>query len=184
MIRSNWYSMVRGVLCFLIDSAMKGMWPDGKEMKAMVQQTTRETTAAMHMMANDVSKVMSSSAINPNPIHVFTPDFQETNGDWTFDSGSHLQILPQITLYCAGLSTRGPRTGSSEAVFSKSGSPPALYCGYMGSVRHSPSHATPISDVSFLYSGLREERYLVSRLVCYVVGNLSYLPALRSSKKS
>ena len=139
--------MVRGVLCFLIDSAMKGMWPDGKEMKAMVQQTTRETTAAMHMMANDVSKVMSSSAINPNPIHVFTPEFQETNGDWTFESGSHLQILPQITLYCAGLSTRGPRTGSSEAVFSKSGSLLALCSGLTASVRHS-TFPVPLSDVS------------------------------------
>ena len=91
---------------------------------------------------------------------------QEASGDRTFESGFLLQIHPQIKLSCAELSTKEPQTGSSEAVFSRSGSSPDHYSGSMASVRHSPSHAAPLSDLSFLYSGLREERHLVSHLVC------------------
>ena len=49
------------------------MWPDGKETKAMVQQTARDMTA----IVNNVSEVTSSSVINPNPGLLFTPDFSE-----------------------------------------------------------------------------------------------------------
>ena len=132
----------------------------------MVQQTTRETTA----MANNVSEVMSLSPLTLTPGHVFTPTSQETSGDMTFESGSHLQIHPQITLSCADLSTRGPRTGSSEAVFSGSGSPPPPFSGFMASVCHLPRLAAQLSDVTFHYSGLREERHLVRCLVYLFFG--------------
>ena len=68
------------------------MWPDGKETKAMVQQTTRETT----MIANDVSEVMSSSAITVTLALVTYLGLisQETSGGRTFESGSRLPIHP------------------------------------------------------------------------------------------
>ena len=111
---------------------------------------------------------------------------QETSGDRTFESGSHLQIHPQITLSSAGLSTRELQTGSSEAVFSKSGSPLGHCSGSMASVsRHSPTQADSLSNVTFNYSGLREERHLVRCLLSlYILANLSYLLALLLSKKS
>ena len=54
---------------FLIPSQVS-IWPDGKETKALVQQTTRETNAIMQLMANNATEVMSCVGhyrINPNP---------------------------------------------------------------------------------------------------------------------
>jgi hypothetical protein len=62
------------------------------------------------------------------------------------------------------LSTREPQTGSSKAVFSKSGSPLAPCSGSTASVRHS-TFPVPLSDVTCLYSGIWEKRPLV-RLSC------------------
>ena len=109
----------------------------------------KETKAIVHLMANDVSEVMSTSSSNPNP---FTHDAelssqQGASGDRIFECGSHLPIHPRIMLSCAVLSTRVPQTGSSEAVFSKSGSLLALCSGLTASVRHS-TFPVPLSDVS------------------------------------
>ena len=134
-----------------------------KRLDKLTQEEVRMATAQLLKITHDVK---SSSVISPNPGHVFTPDPQEASGDRTFESGSRLQIHPQIKLSCAELSTKEPQTGSSGAVFSRNGSPSAHCSGSMASVRHSPSHAAPISDLSFHYSGLREERHLVSHLVC------------------
>jgi hypothetical protein len=35
------------------------IWPDGKDTKAMVQQTAKEATAIMQLMATNASEVMS-----------------------------------------------------------------------------------------------------------------------------
>ena len=49
------------------------MLPDGKETKAIVQQTVKEAAANMLLLANDVTEVMSSSSCNPNPrLHIDT----------------------------------------------------------------------------------------------------------------
>ena len=56
--------------------------PDGKETKAMVQQTTRETNAIMQLMANNVSEVMSSWFIKPRLGRVFTLD---SGNQWRHD---------------------------------------------------------------------------------------------------
>ena len=51
--------------------------------------------------------------------------------------------------------------------------------------RHSPTQADSLSNVTFNYSGLREERHLVRCLLSlYILANLSYLLALLLSKKS
>ena len=86
-----------------------------------------------------VSEVISTLTTNPNPVihDVELSSQQGASGDRIYECGSHLPIHPRIMLSCAALSTRVPQTGSSEAVFSKSGSLLAHYSGFTASVCHS-----------------------------------------------
>jgi hypothetical protein len=65
--------------------------------RVVMQQTASEATTIMHLLTNHVGEVWS---LTLTPI-----------------TRPHLPIRPQITLSCAMLSTRGPRSGSSEADF-------------------------------------------------------------------
>jgi hypothetical protein len=114
------------VICYIFPLifSLTSMRPDGKETKAIMQ-----------LMANNITKVMSSSYYNPNSWLRIDGPHQETSGDRTFESGSHLPIHPQTTFSCAALNIRAQQTGSSGVVFSKNGRPPVRCCGSMGSVR-------------------------------------------------
>ncbi|KAI0277874.1 hypothetical protein BGY98DRAFT_578029 [Russula aff. rugulosa BPL654] len=48
----------------------------------------------------------------------------------TFETGSHLRIRPQITTFCGRLISGEQPTGSHAALFSKTGNPLVLSCGY------------------------------------------------------
>ena len=50
------------------------MRTDGKETKAIVQQTAKEAMAIMQLMADNVSEVKSASiSITLTPVHTLTP---------------------------------------------------------------------------------------------------------------
>ena len=133
--QSDWYSTVCDKNNFLLILPSTSVWLDGKKTKTILQETARETTALMQLTANDISELKSSCLVTLTPL--LSPiSLQGVSGVRNSEGGSRLQILQQIKLFCAVLSTKEPLSGSSEVVYSRSGNPPVRYCGFMGSVCH------------------------------------------------
>ena len=55
---------------------------------------------------------------------------QGTASEIAFEIGYHLRIPPQITIFCVTLISREQPTGSLAALFSMTGNPLVLSCGY------------------------------------------------------
>lgn len=62
---------------------------------------------------------------------------QGTSSEIAFGTGYHLRIRPQITTFCVTLISREQPTGSLAALFSMTGNPLVLSCGYTETVSSS-----------------------------------------------
>ena len=134
----------------------------------MVQRTIRETTA----MANNVSEIMSSSAINPTPrSRIYAWPHRKPVA-----TGPSKLVLVSRSIHKSHYPVRGSARGNRELVL-----PRQSFRGvevhrlsaldpWQACVIHPHTFIAPLSDLSFHYSGLREERHLVRRLVCLCCG--------------
>jgi hypothetical protein len=85
----------------------------------------------------------------------------------TFETGSHLRIRPQITTFCGRLISGEQPTGSHAALFSKTGNPLVLSCGYTEIVSSFSILDVIRFDHLQTHSGLGQERTMVRPFVLF-----------------
>jgi hypothetical protein len=139
---------------------------DGKETRAVIQQTTRKTTTIMQLMANNVSEVTSPSSRNPsNPSHSRSNRMPVATGPSKVVLVSRFIHKPCYPMWRSAPGNRKlvlPRQSFRRVEVHWL---PALD-PWQACVIHPLS--APLSDMYFFYSGLREECPLVRCLCGYV----------------
>ena len=139
----------------------------------------------MQQMANNVNEVMSSSVINPNSGHAFTPAL--TGNQWRQDLRKWFSSPDPSTNHI--ILCRAQHQGTANwffrgSLFEEWKSTSSLLWIHGKRTSFTPSHVAPLSDATFLIAGSGKSVIRCAVSSVYVSGNLSYLSALRSSKKS